>query len=282
MPHLEFFAGLWNLHGHPSPAAEWTLEKKFAEVRRRGFPAIGGRFEPEAPELCRRFGLGYVLYLDAGPDDFAEQLHRARDWAPRRINVQLGDHDSPPADAAEWWIRLVELADRLHLPVDLEVHRGTATETPEKTAEIAERVRAATGAWPRFCLDFSHPAVVKHLLPPYAPHLLPRPELIAPVRQFHARPFNGHHAQIPVSDRHGNPAPEARPFFEFVDTLLAAWRRENPGDATLLVCPENGPLDGGYALSCFPDVWEDTVRIRDEIQRLWDAQEASSAIRPSS
>lgn len=76
-PRLKFFAGLWTLSGYPTAEREWSLQEKFAEIKRQGFDAIGGRFIPEAPDFCAAHELDYILYLDAGSDDFAEQLRSA-------------------------------------------------------------------------------------------------------------------------------------------------------------------------------------------------------------
>lgn len=271
-PHLRFFAGLWTLSGYPAPGREWTWAQKFAAIRQQGFTVVGGRFLPEAPALCREHGLDYVLYIDADASDYAEQFRRASGWNPRRINVQLCEHDTPPAAAAEAWLAMERLAAELGLEIDLEIHRDTATETPEKLAEIVERIRQVTGRPPRLCLDYSHLAVVKHLAPPYAPRLLTSPDLIPPVRQIHLRPFNGHHAQVPVTDGRGQLAPEMGPYLDFVDALFAQMRRTLTAADTVYACPETGPQaanGGGYALSCFPDVWLDTVRLRDELQARW-------------
>jgi hypothetical protein len=52
---------------------------------------------------------------------------------------------------------------------------------------------------------FSHMAVVKHLTPEsYVERLLVRPDLIQRSRQFHFRPFNGHHCQLPVTRADGS------------------------------------------------------------------------------
>ena len=268
-PELKFFAGLWTLREYPSAEGEWTLEKKFAEIKRQGFAAVGGRFLPEAPALCAEHGLDYVLYVDAGPDDFAAQLHRAVDWRPRRINVQLCEHDTPPAEAARTWLAVEKLAGELGLAVDLELHRDTATETPEKAAAIARAFHDATGRPIRFCYDCSHFAVTKHRAPPFAPRLLAEPGLVATARQFHFRPFNGHHAQIPVTDGRGGLAPECRDFLAFVDALFAVVLAAGGDGEAIYACPENGPKVSGYALSCFPDVWADTVRLRDELRIRW-------------
>lgn len=269
-PNLKFFAGLWTLRDYPQSGSEWSLAEKFAEVRRQGFEAIGGRFIPEAPSLCAEHGLDYILYIDAGESDFEEQLQRATHWRPVRINVQLGEHDTAPADAVRTWIKMTNTAAALGLAIDLELHRDTATETPEKARAIAEQFRAETGKTIRFCLDFSHFAVTKHLAPPFAPRLLAWPEWLSPVRQLHLRPFNGHHAQIPVTDGAGNLTPEAVDYFTFVRELLLPMTRAG-AEEVIYVCPENGPRSGGYALSCFPDVWHDAIRTRDEVRKIWSS-----------
>lgn len=269
-PVLKFFAGLWTLRGYPSPAQEWSLEKKFAEVRRRGFEAIGGRLLPEAPALCARHQLEYVLYIDADGTNYEEQFRRAVEFSPRRINVQLCDHDTLTAEAVKAWIAMMACAEKLGLVIDLELHRDTATETPEKAYAIADAFREETGQTIRFCLDYSHFAVTKHLRPPYAPRLLNRPELLPLVRQLHLRPFNGNHAQLPATDGHGALTPECSDYLEFVDMLFGEILKSARKDDVYYACPENGPVaSGGYGLSCFPDVWHDAVRVRDEARRLW-------------
>ncbi|MBL9214163.1 MAG: hypothetical protein JNG83_01675 [Opitutaceae bacterium] len=269
-PTLKFFAGLWTLREYPSAGEEWPPARKFAEVKRRGFTAVGGRFVPEAPALCAELGLDYVLTIDADGDDYAAQLRQAVAWRPRRINVQLCHHDTPPAEAARVWLAMTRLAPELGLDIDLELHRDTATETPEKIREIARIFREAAGAPPRFCLDYSHFAVVKHVVPPFAGELLADADWIPPVRQVHLRPFNGHHAQVPATDGRGGLGPEFREYLEFVDALFAAMlRHAGPGDV-FYACPEFGPrVRGGYGLACFPDVWEDAVRARDEYRERW-------------
>ena len=246
------------------------MPEKFAAVRRAGFEAIGGRFEPLAPALCAEQDLEYVLYLDADASNYDEQLRKAQDWNPRRINVQLCDHDTPPDEAADVWIKMTELATELGLVIDLETHRDTATETPEKIEAIAECYQRWTGQPIGLCLDFSHSAVVKHLMPPFGPRLLQRLDLVRRARHLHLRPFNGHHAQIPVTDGQGSLSPEFISYRQFLAELLRLLAMETRAGEAIYACPENGPrISGSYGLSCFPDVWEDTIRLRDEIRRVW-------------
>ena len=268
-PVLKFFASLWTLRGYPTPANEWTMAEKFAEVKRQGFAGVGGRYFPEVSALCLEHGLEYILYIDANAANFEAQLRVAPACRPQRINVQLCEHDTPPAEAAAVWLALEVLAAELGLAVDLELHRDTATETPEKTREIAVCFRAATGRSLRFSLDFSHFAVAKYLAAPFSPCLLADAGLLDTARQLHLRPFNGHHAQIPATDGHGSLTAEARDYLAFVEDLFSlVLKTAAPGDV-FHAGPENGPVVDGYALACFPDGWLDAVRIRDEARRLW-------------
>jgi len=268
-PQMKLFAALWSFREHPSAQAEWTLDQKFAEAKRCGFEAVNTRPDPAIPGLCAKHGLEFVVTIDAEGSDYRENLRQARAMNPKRVNVQLCDHDTPPAEAARVWLAMQPIADDLGLQIDLELHRNTATEVPEKAYEIADIFQKATGKTIRFCADFSHFAVVKSLAPPYAPFLLARPDLIAPIRQIHARPFNGHHAQIPATDGAGNLSPEFIPWLAFMDEFFALMLKTATPQDVFYVCAEFGPVVSGYGLSCFPNPWQDQVRTRDELQKLW-------------
>jgi hypothetical protein len=106
----------------------------------------------------------------------------------------------------------MEDADRLGgLEPSIEVHRDTCTETPEKTYALADGYLKMTGKLLPLTWDFSHLAVVKHLMPEsYVKRLLVRPKLIQRSQQFHFRPFNGHHCQVPVTRGDGSLTRELR------------------------------------------------------------------------
>ncbi len=268
-PQLKFIAALWTFREYPSAAGEWTFDQKLAEAKRQGFDGVSGGILPELPALCAKHGLEYVLTIDADGTNYREQLERAKAMNPRRINVQMCDHDTPPAEAAAVWLAMMPLAEKMGLNIDLEIHRDTATEVPEKAYAIAELYRQATGQTIRFCLDFSHFAVVKQIRPPYAPRLLERPDLIAPVRQIHARPFNSSHTQIPATNGAGQLTPEFNSWLEFSDALFALVMKTASSSDVFYLVPEFGPQVSGYGLSGFPDVWLDEVRTRDELRILW-------------
>jgi len=290
MTKLVTVANLWTLNRHPRPGRPWSLERKIAAVAEAGFDGLMAALTPEHARLAERHGvahrIGFVVAKDLSAD-FGALLRAQKDAGAVRVNVHLGGHDTPPRMAADQWARLVDAAERIGgLEVSLETHRDTCTETPEKTYELAARHRKSTGAWPRFTLDFSHWAVVKHLQAGnYLERLLDRPELLAGAEQIHFRPFNGHHCQVPVTWR-GRLTTEAETYFAFARTVMTRWRDARRDDErTLFACPEMGPdlEDGsGYAITGFPPAWTDAVRLRTELLKLWRRAGAGpGGLRPS-
>jgi hypothetical protein len=268
-PVLKQFANFWSLAWQPTKTKEWSVKEKVDRAKKAGFAAMGGGVPTDALPFCEKNGMDFVCYIDANMKSYKERLKAAKTTNPARINVQACDHDTPPKEAVKVWLKVVEEAKKLGLNVDLEVHRDTCTETPEKTYEIADLYKKATGKNIQFCWDFSHFAVVKHINPPYAARMLERPELVQAARQFHFRPFNGHHCQIPATDGKGNESPEIKPYFEFIDQLFACWLKGAKGGEVLYVCPEYGMMDGSYGLSCFPNIWNDTIFVAKKTEALW-------------
>ena len=268
-PVLKQFAQLWTLTHQPSKEKEWSLDEKFKRAKAAGFDSMGGRPGPDIAPLCEKYGMDYVCYTDAAMDNYAEKLKAVQATKPARVNVQMCDHDTLPKDAVKVWLKIAALAEKMGLQADLEVHRDTCTETPEKVYEIAALYEKATGRKIRMCWDFSHIAVVKHLLPPYAPRLIERPDLVQISRQLHFRPFNGHHCQVAATDGKGHETPEIKPYLEFLDALLACWFAGAKGGEVVYICPEFGPVMSTYGLSNMPDVWKDAIWLRGKIDALW-------------
>jgi hypothetical protein len=134
---------------------------------------------------------------------------------------------------------------KLGMEAAIEVHRATCTETPEKSYALADAYQKVTGELLPMTWDFSHLAVIKHIWPAkkYAARLIERPDLVRHAQQFHFRPFNGHHCQIPVTDGRGNLAPEFRDWLPFAEALLKTWLKGNRGKAReIFICPELGPI----------------------------------------
>lgn len=269
---LKHFASLWTLLRYPngSEAGEWSYDQKFAAIKAAGFEGFQWFAEPEFAGLSEKYGLAFIGGCDANAANYEQRLRAFVPLKPVRINIQFGDDQMLPAEAARLWIAMNRMAEDLGLVIDLETHRGTCTETPEKTWQIAEIVEQETSQPIRLTFDFSHFAVVKHLVPPYAGHLLQKPALIGGSRQMHLRPFNGHHCEIPATNGHGETAEWAKPWFEFVEAVFACWLNEDAAEErTLWVCPEFGAMGSGYWLPSFPDPWKDALFVRQETERLW-------------
>ncbi len=187
------------------------------------------------------------------------------------MNCQLADHDTSTAEALELAVELMAEAKRQGAQVYLEVHRDTCTETPEKTAALARAYRERTGEVLPLNFDFSHPAVIKHLdAGNYVERLLGEAEgaLFPLSNLWHIRPFNGHHAQIPITAG-DDFSVEYRALRPFLREAFRFWLAGNPGHREFWVVPELGPLSSGYGLSCFPNVWEDCQALGRDLATIW-------------
>jgi hypothetical protein len=110
---------------------------------------------------------------------------------------------------------------------------------------------------------------VKHLLPPFWPRLGVRPDLFQRAQQFHFRPFNGHHCQIPVMDARGRLTPEFHDYVPFIEKVMETWLATATPGRELIAVPEMGPLWMGYNLHAFPSSWEQAKVLRGEIEKAW-------------
>ena len=277
-PRLVQMAALWSLWDYPSAKAEWSLEKKFAAIKAAGFDGIATAMNPELGKLAEKHGLCSVGYISSGkPADFRRLIQENRDGGAKRINVQLAYHDTPVEKGTALAIRLVELGEKLGCPCDIEVHRNTCTETPEKTYAIAAAFRQATGKLIPLTRDFSHVSVVKHLEPPYWERLLVAPELVQHSRHFHFRPFNGHHCQIPVTDGSGKRSVEFNQWLPFLEKTLEMALSAKTAGGDYYVVPEMGPARGGYNFAQLPNSWEDAQVLRGIIAKAWKKALAARA-----
>lgn len=271
-PVLRQFANLWTLMGHPSRQHEWTLDEKLCAIQKAGFDGVCWAPSPELTEGARRYGLIFVGGMaSADAAEFPQLLDDLKRSGTVQVNVQLGTDAMLTAEALSLCMELMRQARALDLQPVIETHRGTCTETPEKMYALADAYEHATGEMLPISWDFSHFAVVKHLLPEnFAEKLLLRPALIQHAQHFHLRPFNGHHAQVAITDGNGRLTQEVVDWLPFAEATLTCWLEGNRNsERELFVCPELGPVQGGYALSTFPASWEDAKVLRAEIDRLW-------------
>jgi sugar phosphate isomerase/epimerase len=268
---VRHIASLWTLMGHPSPQREWSLDQKLAAMRDAGFDGVCWAPSAELHEGAARHGLIFVGGMASGcASAFPLLLADLQRWGAHHVNVQLATDDVLTPEALELTMSLMEEAKRLGLEPAIESHRGTCTETPEKTYALADAYHAASGELLPVSWDFSHFAVVKHLVPSnFIERLLIRPDLVQHAQQFHFRPFNGHHVQVPITNGHGELTPEVMDWLPFAEAVLRCWMEApHNREREILICPELGPVAGGYALSSFPNSWEEAKVLRVEIDKL--------------
>ncbi|MGC4073010.1 MAG: hypothetical protein QM760_10900 [Nibricoccus sp.] len=271
---IVFVANLWTLAGHPTPPREWSLERKIQAVLKAGFDAVTTATDvtEELPPLLRHTGLRHTgFFASSRPRDFSRLIRVQKAAGAENLNVQLGKKRVAVSRAAAWSVALMRAAERQGIYAAIEVHRGTAFETPEDVRAIAAAYRRATGKLLPLTWDHSHPAVVKHLKPAlFAPVLLKERGLIQAARLMHCRPFNGQHAQVPVMDARGRLTPEFRTWLGFVEELFRCWLAGPQPGGELWICPEIGPIGvHGYNLSTMPPSWEQAVLCRRELAKLW-------------
>jgi hypothetical protein len=271
---LWLFGTLWSLRQYPTAQREWTWERKFRAIRDAGFDGV---LSPPRPELTRRGDLRYLAVTSLSPGmDIVKPFRAAKDLGAVAIDVQLGDYDSPLAEMVELARTLAAVSRDVGLPFAIETHRrhlygdarsdgcpGACLPTPDPIQGLP------------LCLDHSHFAIVRHLAPgTYWERLREPEELLAAAAQFHLRPFNGHHCQIPVLDARGRRTPEYRDWLGYAGSLLHHLRAQPTAEPVLAV-PEIGHAAPSYGLSCFSDTWADVCAVERDLRALWRAKVSS-------
>ena len=261
-------ATLWTLTDYGDADGEWSTDRKIEEIKNAEFDGFLGRVPVVTAEHVQRHGLLFAATVDIGEAaEVGPKLQEIKEVGAVCVNVQMLDHDTPTDEAITRARQVMETAGRLEMDVAIEVHRDTCTETPEKAYALAEGFEKAEGRPLKITWDFSHPAIIKHLSPPYWDRLAERVDLIQLAQQFHFRPFNGHHCQIPALGHDGEFTPEFLDWLEFADRLIEVWLQAATPGREMFVCPEQGAM--GYTLSVFPDRWKDVQAIRGEVERVW-------------
>ena len=272
MSKLHHIAALWSITHYPSAQTEWSLEEKILDAKKAGFTGVATGPHPGLAELAKKHGMTVLGYIASGQaSEFAGAIKANKEAGAHYINVQLADEDTLTPEALGLTLLIMQEARRQGVELGIEVHRDTCTETPEKTYALADAYQKVTGELLPMTWDFSHISVVKHLHPDnYAERLIVRPDLVQKAQQFHFRPFNGHHCQVPVTDGHGHLTQEVKDYLVFVEAVLKCWlsAKENIG-RDLFAVPEMGPVFGGYNLSTLPNSWEEAKVLRGEIDKIW-------------
>jgi sugar phosphate isomerase/epimerase len=272
-PKLIHVVNLWSLRDYPSAARPWSLEEQLDAVKAAGFDGFTTQLGPQHAKEAEKRDLLVVGYFASGEEtQFGDLLKSQKDAGAHYINVQLADHDTLRDEALRLTLRLMEEAERIgEIEPAVEVHRDTCTETPEKTYALADGYFQKTGKLLPMTWDFSHLSVVKHLSPEnYIERLLIRPDLVRRSVQFHFRPFNGHHCQVPVTRGDGNLSKELIDWLPFARATIRAWLGTDAGsDRMMIAVPEMGPVRGGYNFEQLPNSWEEAVRLRLLLEQVW-------------
>ena len=271
-PRLRLAATLWSLLHHPTSKREWSLARKMKAVAAAGFEGVQAAFNPEIGELARGHGLALIGAFDADdPARFNDQVSQLKTAGAIVANVQVAEHDTSLEETLRYTLEVMAAGKRHGLGLQIETHRGTATETPEKFDSLASAYHQATGELLPVTWDHSHFAVTKHMrAEDFSRRLLTNTQLIGHSRLLHCRPFNGHHCQIALTDSRGRRTPEYRAWLLFARDLFATWISAAPASAELWVVVEQGSHLSGYNLSVFNAPWTDALVCAGDLQRIWD------------
>lgn len=272
-PQIKFYATEWSLAGYPRPTKPWTPLQRVQRIAAAGFDGIAtGGGNAEVVDAARELGLELVGGVDIGSAKEARsKLQRFADSGIVHVNVQLADHDTSTKQSVKLARRVMSVGNKLGLEPAIEVHRDTCTETPEKVLALADGYQKKTGNALRMNFDHSHPAIIKQLRPAeYWSRLNEREDLWQASRLIHFRPFTGSHCQVPVTRDGKRLGADFLLWKEhYLVPALTSWLAGAKGGEVLHVVPELGPKGSGYALECFPDIWIDAIRLRDEIRKVW-------------
>jgi hypothetical protein len=273
-PSLVLTGNLWSLSGYPQPQAEWAEEDKIRFFANAGFQAVTMAGRPGLGKwLHEHFGLRLCGFFQADSIEEMEPAYLREVLAgAETINCFLGAPTTPAPLATAMLIELDRLERAHAVPVHVETHRATMLEVPEFAFAAYQACAHLSGRWPRLCHDDSHVSIVKHLSLPQLSAFFAaerNPQLLRRSHQMHLRPFNGHHAQVPVLDHKGIETPEFLAWLEYVRPLISTWSQLHKDCADLWVVPELGPLVDGYQLSTAADVLDELSHCAARIRGLF-------------
>lgn len=269
---IKMMAADWSLRDYPTERRPWSAETKAKRVRDAGFDGMSAGADQALGEALAKHGLELVGGVDIASVRAAEPtLRRFKRAGARHVNVQLCDHDTPTRDALPVARAVIQAGEKLDMGPAIEVHRDTCTETPEKAFALVEAYQRRYKTKLRMNFDHSHPAIIKQIRPPdFWKQLSGRQDIWRMSELIHFRPFTGSHCQTPVTDGRGRLDRDFEAWRDgYLLPALTSWVKGQRGDKTLYAVPELGPQGSGYALACFPDIWKDAIRAKDEIKATW-------------
>lgn len=268
-PRIRHLCSLGTLAGYTDKKGEWSTAKKLKKIRKAGFDGFLGRLSNLTPDEIAESKLIFACTTSIGGAGEVEgTLRTIKEHGAACVNIQLEDAKTPITEAVATARSVMACADELGLDASIEVHRGTCTQTLEKAYALADRFEKAEQRLLKFTWDFSHPAVSQRLSSPYWIHLAERPDLMQWANQYHFRPFNGHHAQIPALGTDGKLTPGFVEYMKFADRCLANWLEKAGPGRELYACHEQ---TASYWLIVFGDRFADAKAVRDHIDRSFKA-----------
>ena len=100
-PRLVMCATLWSMIGWPTPKREWSITEKLRAIAAAGVDGAVAYITPEIRDGADRLGLRLMSGFDCRDlPETVERLRTQRDLGVHFINIQLLNHDTPPARAA--------------------------------------------------------------------------------------------------------------------------------------------------------------------------------------
>ncbi len=271
-PKIKIMAADWSLRDYPSARNPWTIQTKVRKVKEAGFHGMSAGADAELAAELHKNRLEMVGGVDVGSKKEADTKMKAfADIGVVHINVQLCDHDTKTKDAVKVARAVVKAGKKHNVKPAIEIHRDTCTETPEKAFALADAYRKKHKKKLRMNFDHSHPAIIKQLRPhEYWARLSERTDLLQMHELIHFRPFTGSHCQTPVTNGKGRLDRDFKIWLtNYLEPALEAWLQGAKSGKILHIVPELGPQGSGYALACFPDIWEDAIREKNEIIKVW-------------
>ncbi len=273
-PKLHLCAAAWSMHGYPSEKSEWSMDTKVRKASEAGFEGFSVGADPNANKACSKYGIAHVGGVDVARVRAAlTTLRKFSNMGVHHVNVQLCDHDTELKNSVPVARAVMKAGEELCIQPAIEVHRDTCTETPEKTFALADAYEKRYRKKLRINFDHSHPAIIKQVRAPnyWEPKTNARPDLLRAGELIHFRPFTGSHCQTPVTNgKRKLDRDFALWLNHFCTPMLESWLKGARSGKELWGVVELGPQGSGYALECFPDIWKDACRARQEIKAVWD------------
>lgn len=272
-PQLKVMAADWSVQNYPTAKRPWSIKTKVKKVKEAGFDGMSSGANSALAAELQKNGLEMVGGVDVGAQKEAMgKLKAFSDLGVTHVNIQLCDHDTSTDEALKVARKVVEIGGNLGMKPAIEIHRDTCTETPEKAFALANAYQKKYKKKLRMNFDHSHPAIIKQIRPEeYWARLSDRMDLLKMHELIHFRPFTGSHCQTAVTDGSGGLDRDFKIWIEnYLTPALSTWLKGARAGKVLYVVPELGPQGSGYALACFPDIWMDTIREKDEIRKVWN------------